>query len=238
MEYAIAKVCSVLEIGVVVGAPDHHFDLVCYKNCIEFYMEACDRVSDHHSLDIVDVADRLKYCVAVMHCFGLVHKDIKPDNILINGRKELILADFGLSTHVLAVPGQKSLAYREGTFSYMSPEMRSLISGRYGRVDLYYNDLYSLQASLEYIQKSCSRGSTPKFKSSRRHLDNKLTDLELEIIQLSQLITSGKSLQDKEMESKFAICFTSGYPGTMNLEFLIRSVGLSYLLIPYLSPIS
>ena len=98
--------------------------------------------------------------------------------------------------------------------------------------------LYSLQASLEYMQKSCSRGSTPKFKPSRRHLDNKLTDLELEIIQLSQLITSGKSLQDKEMESKFAICFTSGYPGTMNLEFLIRSVGLSYLLIPYLSPIS
>lgn len=51
------------------------------------------------------LSERLKYCVAVMHCFGLVHKDIKPDNILLKRHGEAVLADFGLSTHLLTRPG-------------------------------------------------------------------------------------------------------------------------------------
>ena len=40
-ECAFAKLCSALGIGVPVGSSDHSFDLVCYKDCIEFFMEYC-----------------------------------------------------------------------------------------------------------------------------------------------------------------------------------------------------
>jgi hypothetical protein len=43
-EYAFAKLCSILKVGMKVGHPDHTFDLVCYEDCIEFYMERCESI--------------------------------------------------------------------------------------------------------------------------------------------------------------------------------------------------
>ena len=40
MEFAIAKVCSMLAVGPRLKL-DIGFDLVCYRDCIEFYMERC-----------------------------------------------------------------------------------------------------------------------------------------------------------------------------------------------------
>lgn len=37
VEYSIAKVCSMLKIGPKVKT-DIGFDLVCYRDCLEFYM--------------------------------------------------------------------------------------------------------------------------------------------------------------------------------------------------------
>lgn len=42
LEYSIAKICSILRVGVRAGWPNHHFDLVCYDDCIEFAMERCE----------------------------------------------------------------------------------------------------------------------------------------------------------------------------------------------------
>lgn len=86
IEYSIAKVCSALKIGVKVGSSDHCFDLVCYQDCIEFAMEKCWFLDSRNytKAEIMMIEERLKYCVGVMHTFGLVHKDLKPPNILIN----------------------------------------------------------------------------------------------------------------------------------------------------------
>jgi hypothetical protein len=40
LEYAIGKVCSMLGVGPRIKI-DVGFDLVCYRDCIEFYMERC-----------------------------------------------------------------------------------------------------------------------------------------------------------------------------------------------------
>lgn len=127
IEVSIGKICSALGVGVKMGSPDHRFDLICYENCVEFDMEKCESLRYHHQYHpFPAVEERLKYCLFVMHFFNLVHKDVKPTNILMNSHKQLVLADFDISTAICERPGEKSLTYREGTRAYMSPEMKGI----------------------------------------------------------------------------------------------------------------
>ncbi|GHO95114.1 hypothetical protein KSF_051620 [Reticulibacter mediterranei] len=54
------------------------------------------------------------------HQQNIIHRDIKPENILFNGKKEALLADFGLAT-MLATASVKYVT-NAGTPRYMAPE--------------------------------------------------------------------------------------------------------------------
>ncbi|GGM12462.1 Stk1 family PASTA domain-containing Ser/Thr kinase [Nakamurella endophytica] len=69
----------------------------------------------------VSVLEPLLGALATAHAAGLVHRDVKPENVLISGRGEVKVADFGL---VRAVTSQ-TMATGDvilGTVAYLSPE--------------------------------------------------------------------------------------------------------------------
>ena len=68
-----------------------------------------------------NIAVKLARGVAALHRVGVVHRDIKPDNVILESEGSLKLIDFG----VVRVPGQEVSEPGDipGTPAYMAPEM-------------------------------------------------------------------------------------------------------------------
>ncbi len=81
----------------------------------------------------VDIARQLCAGLAAAHEKGVVHRDLKPQNVMLDGRGKVRIADFGLAGLVGSIHGDE---VRSGTPGYMSPEQ---LAGRdvTTRSDLY-----------------------------------------------------------------------------------------------------
>jgi serine/threonine protein kinase len=79
------------------------------------------------------------------HRQNILHRDIKPDNLIVNQRGEVKLADFGLALDLSEVKKGGGPAKIEGSPLYMSPEqaMRGEVS--------FCSDIYSLGATFYHL---------------------------------------------------------------------------------------
>ncbi len=84
---------------------------------------------------VVQVCDAL----AAAHAAGVIHRDLKPQNILVNDRREVRVIDFGLAMTVYT-RGMTATGMILGTPEYMAPEQ---VQG--GLVD-HRSDIYALGA--------------------------------------------------------------------------------------------
>ncbi|MEZ4315163.1 MAG: protein kinase [Polyangiaceae bacterium] len=92
--------------------------------------------------------------LAVVHAAGLVHRDLKPDNILVTAEGRPVLLDFGIAASFGGASGREVLLSAGeviGTLEYMSPEQirGDLVDAR--------ADLYALGCTLY----ECLTGHTP-----------------------------------------------------------------------------
>ncbi|KAL6334388.1 hypothetical protein AAG906_014966 [Vitis piasezkii] len=148
----LRQICREIEILRDVDNPNvvKCHDMYDHAGEIQVLLEHMDggslegtHIADELALS--DLAFQILSGLHYLHRRKIVHRDIKPSNLLINARRQVKIADFGVS-RILAQtmdPCNSSV----GTIAYMSPE-RINTDLNHGRYDGYAGDIWSLGVSI------------------------------------------------------------------------------------------
>ncbi len=119
-----------------IGEPGEYYIVMEY---VEFSLNGIlkdsSELTEEEKINIFkQIADALQYA----HSMGVIHRDIKPGNILLRRDGIPVLTDFGLARDVDSQTGVTKTGKPMGTPAYMSPEQCKGI-----KVD-YRSDIYNL----------------------------------------------------------------------------------------------
>jgi serine/threonine-protein kinase len=131
------NIVTVIDRGEEEGRQYIVFEYIDGENLKELVVRK-GRLDVHEALEIaLEVARGLAFA----HEQGLVHRDVKPQNVLLNGDGRAKVTDFGIARSI-DVDGMTSTGTVLGTSNYIAPEQAS---GQ--RVDAH-TDVYALGAVL------------------------------------------------------------------------------------------
>jgi serine/threonine protein kinase len=110
------RIVRLKDYGIQDGYPYLIMDEACES--LRKRMPCGDSLSlDQLIIYVRQIASALQY----IHNRGLVHRDVKPENILLNQRGEALLSDFGIAIADSSLLSQSREEAR-GTAYYMAPE--------------------------------------------------------------------------------------------------------------------
>ena len=130
------NVCRVYDIGEVEGSPYLSMEYVDGEDLASL-LRRIGRLPPDKALEI---ARQLCAGLAAAHDKGVLHRDLKPGNIMLDGLGQLRITDFGLA----GVAGEVK-DIRSGTPAYMAPEQRS------GQEVTSRSDIYALGVVLHEV---------------------------------------------------------------------------------------
>lgn len=93
----------------------------------------------------VEIALQASLGLQRAHGLNILHRDIKPDNLIVNRQGEVKVADFGLALDLGDTKRREGIAKIEGSPHYMSPEQ-----AMHGEMS-FSSDVYSLGATLYHM---------------------------------------------------------------------------------------
>jgi len=135
-----ANIVTVYDVGQI--NEDHFISMEFVEG--ENFMEIIRRKKTFSIPQILFVAIKLLKALDYSHKKGIIHRDIKPHNIMITRQKEIKIMDFGLAV-IRGESKKGETGVITGTPYYMSPEQ---IQGL--KID-HRTDIYSSGASLFHL---------------------------------------------------------------------------------------
>lgn len=129
------NIVALYDSGEIDGAPWYAMSYVRGESLQE-------RLAREKSLPIIDalnIARDVAFALAHAHAAGVVHRDIKPGNILLQDG-HVFVADFGIARAINSAAREEwksSSGFRIGTPGYMSPEQAAADATIDGRSDIY-----------------------------------------------------------------------------------------------------
>jgi serine/threonine-protein kinase PpkA len=146
--------------------------------------------------EILDVARDVAQGLAYAHEKSVVHRDVKPGNVLFRANGTAVLADFGIAKAMDSKTMSTQAGNSIGTPHYMSPEQARAekVDGR--------SDLYSLGAMMfEMLAGTPPYDATDPFSIALMHVTHPVPQLPAKVAWLQPLIDK---LMDKLPERRFA----------------------------------
>jgi eukaryotic-like serine/threonine-protein kinase len=111
------NIVRVLDFGIEDTTPFLVMDFAPHGTLRQHYPRGTQLPLHAVVSNITAVADALQYA----HEERLIHRDVKPENMLVGRRNEILLSDFGIATLVQSSSDRHS-SDTAGTMVYMAPE--------------------------------------------------------------------------------------------------------------------
>ena len=117
------NIVTIYDVGSIEGAPYIMMELLEGRNL----GDTLDEGEKLSTLKVVNIAMQLASALDYAHAKGVVHRDLKPDNIMLTTDNETIkIADFGVARMANALDKETTqVGMMLGTPRYMSPEQAS-----------------------------------------------------------------------------------------------------------------
>jgi serine/threonine protein kinase len=124
-------IIRILHVGQDGDTP--YFAMPRYRGSLAQRLEAEPVPSEQ---EVARTARDIARALAFAHETGIIHRDIKPNNILLNEAGEAVLTDFGIARAVAGYVSSTGKRMTIGTPHYISPE-QARGQALDGRTDLY-----------------------------------------------------------------------------------------------------